>query len=112
METTLEEARRCPKCKQPGEFVSEAPAPRGEGITRGATLKHYQCANSRCRWFGQICRIVQVNPDGTIPSPNQKRVKQYPERPDLVDQVNKQLEDQIRMEMETDPSKRGEIHRR
>lgn len=68
VETTLEEARRCPKCKEPGSEAGVAPAP-GIGVTRGAKIFRYVCENNRCPWYGQVCKLVQVNPDGTIPPP-------------------------------------------
>lgn len=97
-ETTLEEARRCPKCDQPGTFSHELAVPRGPDITRGAKLHHYKCENERCRWNGQICRIVQVNPDGTIPPATQRTVKHFPNRPDLTAAINRQVAEQVAME--------------
>jgi hypothetical protein len=58
-DTTLEEAKRCPRCKEPGAEVSNYPT--GDGRVRV-----FQCDNDRCprvrdRW------LVQVRADGTIP---------------------------------------------
>jgi hypothetical protein len=93
--TTIEVARRCPKCEQPGEKVGERSVTGGQ---RGAKVHLFECRNARCRWFGQICRAVQVNPDGTIPDPVMKREKQYPTVPDRTQQVNEMLERQLAAE--------------
>jgi hypothetical protein len=71
-DTTLEEARRCPKCAEPGAQAGEMAAPHGPGVTRGARLHKFVCGNIRCRWYDQIW-MVQVNPDGTIPPPTTSR---------------------------------------
>lgn len=89
VETTLEEARRCPKCERPGAFVKRVPA---RGGTPGAMLHEFECRHERCQWFGQICRIVQVNPDGSIPPATTKRDKSYPKVPDLSLTVNANVE--------------------
>ena len=59
-DTTLEEAGRCPKCKQPGKAVTAQP--RGEA----GTVYVYQCENERCRWNLERW-FVQVRADGSIP---------------------------------------------
>jgi hypothetical protein len=99
VETTLEEARRCPKCKDPGVFSHKLPAPRGPGITRGAELHVFKCKNSRCRWFDGVCRIIQINPDGSIPEPSVKRNKDYPSIPDQTAAVNELLARQFAAEL-------------
>jgi len=98
VETTLEEASRCPKCGEIGELTQKR-ALRGRGITRGAQLNIYTCRNTRCRWCNEVCRAVQVNPDGTIPPPLMKREKQFPKVPDIGDQVNAALERQLGLEL-------------
>jgi protein involved in polysaccharide export with SLBB domain len=103
--TTLEEASRCPKCLQPSKYSHEAPVPlrnkdgsRKFGVEPGTVLKVYICENVRCRWHTQVSRIIQVNPDGSIPEPETKRIKEFPARPDLVKQVQDQLDEQVRLE--------------
>jgi len=98
-ETTLEEARRCPKCQEPGLFISKNAAPKGEGITRGAELHTFNCDNSRCKWYGQVCRVIQVNPDGSIPTPEKRRLKHFPAVPDLTDVVRARIDRQIGLEL-------------
>lgn len=76
-DTTLEEARRCFKCGEPGELVKEMPRPRGEKV------HIYKCSNERCQYFDQTVRVVQIKADGTIPTrkpgakefPNPERMK-------------------------------------
>lgn len=96
MLTTLEEARRCPKCRQPGELSRQIPAPRG--ATPGARMHIFVCKNNRCRWNGEVCRVVQVNPDGSIPEPT-KHVKSFPEVPDRTAAVNAMTAEQLAIEM-------------
>ena len=109
-ETTYEEARRCAKCQQPGELTNRyavaqrSPSGEQRKIAPGTQMHVFTCMNERCRWHGQTCRIVQVNPDGSIPPPTMKRDKQFPAVPDLTRQVNEQLEAQLHAEAE-----RGEI---
>lgn len=61
-DSIYEEAKRCPKCEQPGELVATNPHPN----RRGAKVETFECMNVLClrtseRW------IVQINDDGTIP---------------------------------------------
>jgi hypothetical protein len=104
VETTLEMARRCPKCQQPGVFAGSAPARTHRqgvptGIQRGTQLHTFICGNERCRWHNTVCRIVQVNPDGSIPAPTVRRDRQYPQVPDLTAQVNAAVEAQLAAEV-------------
>lgn len=109
MDTTYEEARRCPKCKEPGEEVADTPAPTGRGVTRGARLKHIQCRNTRCKWYNGAPYLVQTNPDGTVPPPNLHREKQFRERPDDHGQTAEALEQMLKAQQE---SLHAELHRR
>src|SRR5688572_1358846 len=80
--TTLEEARRCPKCEQPGELTGHSRAiPLQRGVTRGARLDQVLCKNSRCPWYN-TAYYIQINPDGTIPEPTLNREKQFKPLPD------------------------------
>jgi hypothetical protein len=74
-ETLFEEAKRCPRCTQPGELVDTRPAPNGNG-----TLHFFQCENERCKEYHERW-IVQTMPDGTIPVDDNERtrMKRYPE---------------------------------
>lgn len=79
-DTTLNEARRCPKCEEPGEETGKRPLERRQGVTRGAMLHEFKCRNKRCKWFDTPF-FVQINPDGTVPPP-QVRQKQFHALPD------------------------------
>ncbi len=71
--TTLEEARRCPRCEQLGTSAGSKPAPeRWMG-----TLHLYKCENKRCARYEGVW-VVQVRPDGTIPEPTLHREKSFP----------------------------------
>jgi hypothetical protein len=105
-DTTLDEARRCPKCQELTVKVGEQPAKlrtadgrRKLGIEPGTMLHIYQCQNDRCKWYGETARIIQVNPDGTIPPATTKRDKEFPRRPDLVAQVQASLDNQLIQEV-------------
>jgi phage FluMu protein Com len=94
-ETTYEEAKRCPKCREPG---------RDTGVTRrgprGSVIHTIECANPRCKWFN-TAYIIQTNPDGTIPPPTTDRDKSFrplPPRSDAAvdEQMQRMLRDQQR----------------
>ncbi len=59
--TTLEEAKRCPICKEPGEHTGTS---RGQDFDK-STVNEFTCKNERCRWF-ETSWLVQVRPDGSI----------------------------------------------
>jgi hypothetical protein len=91
-----EEAKVCPRCKMTGDIAKNETRRvrsrdgRGQrifGVTEGAQLYTIYCRNSRCRWFNTPWE-VQVNPDGTIPDPNERRPRQF-SKPDaaLAEQV-------------------------
>lgn len=72
MDTTLDEARRCPKCDELGQK-------HGERYSRDRSKEvTYLCMNERCRWYGQVCRVITVRPDGTIPAPRKQHIKSFP----------------------------------
>lgn len=74
-DTTDEEARRCPKCKKPGEVRKTEPA---KNMPTGTKIQHVFCVTDRCKWFDTPW-MVQVNPDGTIPpaTDHKGKPKQY-----------------------------------
>jgi len=72
-DSTLEEARRCPACNEPGLANGTRPAPeRWQG-----TLHLFKCVNQRCLKVDRTW-IVQIRPDGTIPEATLNREKNYP----------------------------------
>lgn len=63
VQTTYEEATRCPKCKQPGQVVQKIPrSDVGPGVTQHVTV----CRTETCSWF-ETPWFVQVNADGSVP---------------------------------------------
>jgi hypothetical protein len=74
MSTPLDEAKQCPKCKQPGELEDKAVAKNSDG----SKVVNVYCRNPRCKWFNTPW-LVQINADGTIPDPvdHTKRQKEY-----------------------------------
>lgn len=97
VQTTLEEARRCPKCEDPGADAGAMAVPPGPGVTRGAKLLKFTCDNIRCKWYGEIW-MVQVNPDGTIPPPTTTRRNSLRALPDDGGRTRQRLLDQIALE--------------
>jgi len=100
-DTTLEEARRCPRCNEPGELGEKRPVSvwgrdgrRIMGITPGAMLHLFYCRNKRCKWFNTPWE-VQINPDGTIPppdAPNRARGRLAPIDPALAAAMKDRIE--------------------
>ena len=95
-ETTLEEAKRCPKCEQPGEQTNVLPAQKDQ--MRGTQNYEFQCRNERCKWYEEKY-YVTLRPDGTIPDPYSSRnqTRLYPKRDfsrekDIVDALHRQVE--------------------
>jgi hypothetical protein len=76
MDTTYEEAQRCPRCSQPGKFVKAVPI-NNVGVQRGTKVETYECVNERCEYGPSDHPVlgrqegqrwgIQVNPDGSIP---------------------------------------------
>lgn len=92
MDTTIDEARRCPKCQELGEKTSEQ---RSRG---GSSEIAFTCQNERCVWHGSVCRVVTVRPDGSIPEPKAHRPKQFAKIPDRTEQVQAMLDAQLNAE--------------
>jgi hypothetical protein len=62
VQTTFEEASRCPQCKQPGKDEKTIKLPAGAKVPRGTTVHQVRCTNCN---FGVW--LVQVNADGSVP---------------------------------------------
>lgn len=92
MDTTIDEARRCPKCEEPGEET------RVERLRRGARELTFTCRNERCKWFNQTCSVVTVHADGSIPAPNTNRRKEFARIPDRTEQVQAMIDAQLAAE--------------
>lgn len=69
-ETTLEEAKRCPRCGESGEKHSERP------VGGGAKVITFHCKNEGCAWFNTGWG-VQINRDGSIPVNDGPGEKQF-----------------------------------
>ena len=63
-ETTFEMASRCTHCGMPSKAVAVASLP------QGGKAHTFECQNERCTDHGGR-RIVQTNPDGSVPQPHQ-----------------------------------------
>jgi hypothetical protein len=75
VQTTFEEASRCPKCKQPGKDVKTIRLPNNTKIPRGSTVHTIRCENCD---FGVW--LVQVNADGSVPPPRASRSSTWASR--------------------------------
>lgn len=74
-DTTLEEAKRCPRCQNPGVQTGSKPAAeRWMG-----TIYTFSCKSKLCKMYNDIW-FVQVRPDGTIPSANEHHERNFPVR--------------------------------
>ena len=75
-ESQLDEAKRCPKCQQPGEQQAGYELVK-EGRHRGAKVHTFICQNEDCVWY-KTGWVLQINPDGSIPV-RKKGQKEHPE---------------------------------
>jgi hypothetical protein len=92
-DTTYEEAKRCPRCEQPGKVMGihmNHPRP-------GAKVETYECVNELCVTYKQRW-LVQINFDGTIPT-RQKGPKEFQVDQQALDYGKAQVE-QIKHQME------------
>lgn len=92
VQTTLEEAGRCPKCKEPGRHEGDR-----QLESARAKLKVFRCENARCKWHGETW-IVQVNANGTIPPATLTRPKQFKPLEDDGGRTLRAVEKQLGLE--------------
>jgi hypothetical protein len=59
VDSTFDEARRCPACKEPGRRSYTQPQ------ADGSKVETYMCDNARCE-FSEVGWIIQVLPDGSV----------------------------------------------
>lgn len=85
MDTTFDEARRCPRCEELGSDIG------GRSGPHGSTIHTIKCVNDRCQWFATTY-IVQVMSDGSVAKPTLDRDKSFPKIPDRTEAVQAQLE--------------------
>lgn len=77
---TFEEAKRCPKCDQPGdEQTNEA----RRNTTNGNMIHVIRCQNERCSWFDTDW-VVEVQSDGTVPVREGRQQKSFPAYPGMT----------------------------
>lgn len=104
-DSTLEEAKRCPRCKQAGDLQStiRQPRPGGHGWRREiVTVNVFVCKNERCRTFDETW-IVQVNADGSIPE-RKKGPKEFPNSKRMND-MGKSYVDYLQSEVDSGEAK-------
>lgn len=92
MSVTFEDAKRCPRCDNPGEDTRQMPG------QDGSTVHIITCRNERCSWFDTNW-MIQVKEDGTIPIRDSGGSKQFPAMPGMSKEradaeVNAILDDQ------------------
>lgn len=76
MSTTFEEAKKCPKCGNPGD--DRRVTPTRNARRQKVDLHHIYCVTELCPWFNTMW-LVQINEDGSIPEPGQQLGdKKYP----------------------------------
>jgi len=111
VQSTYEEATRCPKCKVPGQVTSKTPA-RGDARP-GTTVHMVYCRNDQCQWFDTNW-VVQVNPDGSVPPPQNHGAhnKNYPMSRAVVPDEDQRVVDSIRKQLEAETKPGSEVRRR
>jgi hypothetical protein len=83
--TTWEDAKRCPKCGNPGNDSVVTP------LGNGSKIHTIYCENPTCRWY-ETSWIVQVMADGSIPV-RKPGEKDYPElSPGVAAAAQRQLD--------------------
>ncbi len=88
----FEEARRCPRCDNPGEQKSVRPA------ADRSKLYIFTCQNGACVWF-ETDWVVQKLEDGTVPVREASRQKTFPQVPGMTqEKAQRQLEETIKDE--------------
>lgn len=75
VDTTYDEALRCPRCSQKGQDISKTNGP------HGSKIHSIMCMNTRCRWYN-TSYVVQVHADGTVQPPTLSRDRHFPKLPD------------------------------
>ena len=101
--TTFEEAKRCPKCGQPGEEGKWTRGPRGSKVWQ------IWCRRELCPWYNTPW-MVQVNPDGSVPPPQDhthspKVYEGFENHDEIAKQIMETLELQQKLEVDPDQSK-------
>lgn len=95
--TTVEDAKRCPRCDQPGDQTVTTAGP------KGSKLYTFVCNNRLCRWYSTGW-IVQVNADGSIPE--RKGGEKEFTTPKDFDERSKKVEEMLRQQLRDETSGR------
>lgn len=108
--TTFEEAKICPKCQLPGEDASTVSVPAGGSIRPGTTAHMIYCRNENCKWYNTNW-VVQVNPDGSIPPPqdHSRTEKKYGSQ--IPDELGKRIVDNLGRQYQAETQQNTEINR-
>lgn len=77
----FEEARRCPRCDEPGEIITTRNVKDNEG--KPCKVHTLRCQNNRCSWF-ETDWIVQQLEDGTVPLREGYERKTFPVMPGMT----------------------------
>lgn len=72
VQSTWEEASRCPKCGKPGEERRVMDAPPATRLPLGTKIHFIYCVTELCPWYNTPWQ-VQTNPDGSVPPPTNHR---------------------------------------
>lgn len=103
MISTFEEAKRCPRCNQPGEDRKQIPAP---GIP-GAKVHTIYCVSQLCPWYDTPW-LVQVNSDGSIPQPqDHTRTPKVYQGFETHDQLARDIERALSLQKQLETQKDG-----
>lgn len=91
---TFEEAKRCPRCDNPGEQKTVRPA------ADRSKLYIFTCQNGACVWF-ETDWVVQRLEDGTVPVREPSSHKTFPQIPGMsqekaIETVKKTIKDEER----------------
>jgi len=84
-EVRLEDAKRCPKCKEIGELHLN------RKNRDGSKSFDVTCHNDRCPWFNTKW-VIDTNPDGSVPEPSTNRRKAYPAIPDRTEAIQETVD--------------------
>jgi hypothetical protein len=98
--TTFEQAKRCPKCDQPGDASVH------RGLPGGGRVYTVMCRNEKCRWF-DTGWAVQINPDGEVYDRAKDqmggKLKTYPAMtPGQLAQGQRAIEDVVKRDLRED----------
>jgi hypothetical protein len=100
-DTTFEEAKRCPKCGNPGQEKLVTPQ------RDGSRVHNFTCVTELCRWY-DTGWVVQVMADGSIPI-RQPGVKDHPAPSGWIKEIAERQLDTLRAAEEGDKDAAHEL---